>query len=202
MKQFFILLSSLFIISCSNNQVEVLNEQGTIIERFQILEDSTKHGSYEAYFDDGKIKEKSSFDNGEYDGKRILYFKNGNIEIEEVYSNNTLDGPFKAYWDNGNINIEVDYKNGQMNGQLKRYYKTGSIQEEMVMKEGFEDGPFKEYFANGQVEWEGNYLKGDNEDGLLVQYDEDGSVLKKMNCVSGLCKTIWTKKDGDVSPVN
>lgn len=202
MKHIFILLSALSIISCSNNQVEVLNEQGGVIEKFQILEDSTKHGSYEAFYDDGKLREKSNYSNGKYSGKRTIYYSNGNIEIEEVYVDDQLEGPFTAYWDNGKINIETHYKKGQMNGSLKRYYKTGSIQEEMVMENGFENGPFKEYFANGQVEWEGSYVKGDNENGPLVQYDEDGTVLKKMNCVAGLCKTVWTKKDGDLAPVN
>lgn len=202
MKHIFILAISILFLSCGNNQVEITNDEGTVVERFQFLEDSIKHGSYEAFYNDGKIKEKSNYKNGNLEGQRTIYYGNGNVEIEENYVNNILDGVFKAYWENGKLNIEVDYKKGQMNGPLKRYYDTGSLQEEMIMKDGQENGPFKEYFANGQVEWEGAYKNGDNEEGLLVQYEEDGSVLKKMECNSGVCRTIWTKKDGDITSDN
>jgi len=87
-----------------------------------------------------------------------------------------------------------------MNGLLKRYYDTGTIQEEVTIVKGMENGPFKEYYAGGQLEWEGSYLNGDNEDGLLVQFAEDGSTIKKMQCNNGVCRTIWTEKDGDITP--
>lgn len=199
MKRFFPLLVTLSMISCSENKVEVLNDEGVVIERFEILEDSTKHGSFEAFYENGAIQEKSEYSNGGLQGKRTIFYANGNVEVEEQYVDNVLEGIFKAYHENGELNIEVPYSNGQMNGKLKRYYDTGSLQEEMIMENGLENGPFKEYFANGKVEWEGSYLGGDNEDGPLVQYAEDGSVLKKMECSSGVCKTIWTKEKGDIT---
>lgn len=66
-----------------------------------------------------------------------------------------------------------------------------------------ENGPFTEYHENGQKAWEGTFLNGDNEYGLLQQYDEAGTLIKKMNCDSlGVCTTIWTLKDGDITPSN
>jgi len=202
MKRLFLFLLAISMISCSDNKVEVLNDAGTVIERFEILEDSTKHGLYEAFFDNGDIQEKSTYMNGALDGTRTIYHSNGNVEVEENYVKDVMEGSFKAFHENGKLNIEVPYKNGQMNGTLKRYYDTGSLQEEVAMVGGMENGPFKEYFANGKVEWEGNYIDGDNEEGLLTQFSEDGSTIKKMECDNGVCRTIWTKEEGDITPAN
>jgi len=188
------------IISCKNDPVEITNDQGVVIEKYQINKDSLKHGLYEGFYEEGSLREQTQFKEGNYEGLRTMYYADGVVEIEETYSNNELHGPFKAFHKNGVLNLEVEYVNGQMNGLLKRYYDTGTLQEEVTIVDGIENGPFKEYFSNGQVEWEGKYVNGDNEDGLLVQYEEDGSIIKKMQCQAGVCRTIWTAKDGDIKP--
>ena len=67
------------------------------------------------------------------------------------------------------------------------------------MKDNNENGPFKEYYPNGNIHWEGNYLNGDNEFGILNEYNEQGELIKKMDCDSmAVCKTIWTKENGDI----
>ena len=43
----------------------------------------------------------------------------------------------------------------------------------------------------------GNYLAGDNEHGELKLFDENGELIKKMNCNNGLCQTSWTKEENE-----
>ena len=50
-----------------------------------------------------------------------------------------------------------------------------------------------EYFRNGNLEAEGTYRNGDNEHGLLKLYNEEGELIKTMNCEDGVCRTVWKK---------
>jgi antitoxin component YwqK of YwqJK toxin-antitoxin module len=73
--------------------------------------------------------------------------------------------------------------------------------EEVTFINNMENGPFKEYYKNGQIKWEGNYKDGDNEYGLIQEFNEQGQLIKKMNCgrYKGeyICQTIWTMDEGD-----
>lgn len=202
MKYIFLLSLISLLVACSNSKtVEIKDDQGRVVERYQITEDSLKSGKYEVFYSSGKTKETANYLNGKLHGQRILYFENGQAEIEENYSEDKMHGLYKAYFENGQVNLEVEYVNSLMQGVLKRYYDNGQTQEEVTFVDSEENGPFKEYFSTGQVEWEGAYKNGDNEEGLLVQYLEDGSIKKKMNCTGGVCRTIWTPEKGDITPV-
>ena len=68
--------------------------------------------------------------------------------------------------------------------------------EEVLFKDNEENGPFVEYYDNGEIEWKGSYLNGDNEFGILEQYDRTGVLIKKMECDSlGACITVWIKDE-------
>jgi len=76
----------------------------------------------------------------------------------------------------------------------KRYYDSGELMEIVNFVENEENGPFVEYYKNGNKKATGNYLDGDNEHGELELFDEQGELIKKMNCNKGICRTSWTKE--------
>jgi len=194
-------LLSLCFIACQSNIVNVKDDQGNVVETFQILPDSTKNGPYTAYYASGQLKQKATYENGIMVGENIFYHLNGQPEIKETYKNGVLDGQYYSYFENGQIEISAPYQNGNMNGTLKSYYENGTIKEVVEIVDGNENGPFKEYYENGKIHWEGQFLNGDNEFGLLKEFDENGSLIKKMMCDSqAVCRTIWTMKDGDIIP--
>ena len=48
------------------------------------------------------------------------------------------------------------------------------------------------YYENGQIHWKGTYLNGDNEFGLLEEWDSLGTMIKRMKCDSmAVCRTFW-----------
>ena len=60
------------------------------------------------------------------------------------------------------------------------------------MSNNEENGPFSEYFENGQIQWKGTYRNGDNEYGILYEYDSLGTPIKIMKCdTQAICRTIW-----------
>jgi len=197
---YLVLFAILFIcLSCNRIQkAEIKNGDGYLIETFEFIGDSIKHG-LQTKFVGKEIKEKASYKKGVLNGQRNIYFKNGLIEVEENYVDGKHHGPYRVYYPNGNLNIEGEYTDGKMQGIIKKYYESGEIMEEVTMKDNLENGPFKEFHVNGNVQWVGTYLNGDNEYGELKQYDETGKLIKKMMCDSmAVCQTIWTLEGGNL----
>ncbi len=192
----------LLLSACSQNKfIEVKNDEGNLTEKYQVNKDGLKNGLAYSYFSSGEIETEEYYKNGKLDGKRSIFFKSGQTEIEEQYVSDRIHGPYKVYFENGTLSVEVEYIDGKMQGLLNRYYETGDLMEEITMKDNQENGPFKEYYQNGQVQWQGEYLNGENEFGLLQQFDEQGTLIKKMMCDSfAVCQTIWTSEKGDIIP--
>ena len=116
-----------------------------------------------------------------------------------MYDHDMIVGPYKTYFEDGTLSQEATYVNGMMQGDLKTYYKSGKIKEVVTMRDNEENGPFQEYYESGKIKWEGQFLNGDNEFGLLKNYNETGELVKKMMCDSlAVCTTIWTLEKGDI----
>lgn len=187
----FTILSSFLWTSCKNNVIEVNYPDGGIYERYEFKGDSLKHGKYESFLPDGSLFEEAHYIDGQLDGQRTIY-KDGKAEIEEHYSSGQMSGAYTVFHPNGNKKLYKEYHNGVVNGTVKGFYPSGAIREEVVFENNIENGPFKEYHENGELKWEGTYLKGDNEFGLLKEYNEQGVLIKKMMCdEDAICTTIW-----------
>ena len=190
----FILLVIFALTSWGDNIVNEYHENGAIYKTYSLDADSLLSGMYKRYNQEGVLVEESFFENGKQNGTRTLYYANGNIESTSVYIDDMLTGKHKTYYDSGELMIDSDYKKSEIVGTLKKYYKSGQLLEEVTFKNDMENGPFVEYYENGNIKWKGNYLNGDNEFGLIEQFDETGKLIKKMECDSlRICKTIWEK---------
>lgn len=195
------MISGFLLLLCSckkSNWVTVKDDQGQLSEKYQVNEAQQKHGIYESYLS-GVLLERADYNNGKLNGKREMFYPNGNVEINENYLNDQLTGTYKSYFEDGTLSQEANYLNGMMEGLIKTYYPDGSLKEEVMMIANNENGPFKEYHKNGQVKWEGQYLNGDNEFGELKEYNEAGELIKKMTCDSmARCTTTWTIEKGEI----
>lgn len=198
----FLLISAFFIVACSgDNAIEVKDKEGNLVEKYTTNKEALKHGIFNSYYKDGSIHEEANYVDGQLAGTRKLYKENGDLEIEEFYENGVLSGEYKVFHPNGEVNLLSNYVNGTLQGILKEFWSDGQIKAEVTFVDNEENGPFKEYYPNGKVEWDGNYLNGDNEFGLLKNYSEDGKLIKKMMCDSlAVCQTIWTLEKGDIAP--
>ena len=192
--------SILVILACQPDgpMIEVYDE-GKLYETYFVNADSLKHGNYQRFYRDGNVAEDAYYVNGKLDGKRSLYYHSGQLEIEEIYVMDSLHGTFKSFYPSGKLEFTCEYIDNKIQGIAKKYYESGQLMEEVQFKDNQENGPFTEYYDNGVVEWKGHYLNGDNEFGLLEQFDRTGNIIKKMECDSfGICTTIW-KKDAETN---
>lgn len=194
-----LLLSGLIACSDGVKKAQIYDEENKLVAEYFYHGDSVKHGLFKSFDQEGKVFEESSYVEGQLDGIRKIFYPNGNVEIEENYVLGQLQGDYKTFYTGGQQNLIAQFQGGVMQGLSKRFYESGGIMEEVNIENNEENGPFKEYYENGQVKWEGNYLNGNNEFGLLINYNESGDIIKKMQCDSNaVCQTIWTPEEGDI----
>lgn len=179
--------------SCGDKIIRSHYETGEKQEEYQYTGDSLKHGFYKRYSKGGVLLEEANYIEGKLSGERLLYNAKGEKEIVEFYENDILNGPFKEYHPNGKIKFLGTYTNNVLSGKVNVFYPSGKIKEEVHFEDNVEEGPFKEFFENGEMKWEGTYKNGDNEFGLLKEYNEKGELIRKMMCDErAICTTTWT----------
>lgn len=184
---------SMFLFSCSEKAIITHYDSGEKYEEYQYTGDSLKHGMYKSFTKGGLLIEESNYVEGKLDGQRKIYDKNGKLEIDEIYTMDVLNGPYTVYHPTGKPKMVGQYKNNVLAGTVKGYYPSGELMEEVTFVDNIEDGPFKEYHINGELKWEGAYKNGDNEFGLLKEYNESGELIRKMMCDDrAICTTTWT----------
>ena len=187
------LLVVVFLGSCGDKVIVSHFESGEKQEEYQYKGDSLKHGFYKRYSQGGILLEEATYVEGKLDGERIIYNEKGEKEISEIYINDVLNGPFKEFYPNGKMRMLGTYTDNVLSGTVTVFYPSGKIKEEVLFAENTENGPFKEFHENGNLKWEGTYRNGDNEFGLLKEYNETGELIRKMMCdEKAICTTTWT----------
>ena len=192
---FFLLIISY---SCRKDSVlvKITDENGILTKEYYVIDDTLQHGLALTYYDNGTdIFLEENYVKGNLHGKRIIYFPSGSPEIIEHYRHGQIHGILEVYYENGQVELTGTYTDGAMNGSVKKFYPDGQLKEEISFRNNIEEGPFTEYHPNGEIHWTGTYHNGDNEVGELLEYDESGTLLKKMFCDSmSVCKTTWERE--------
>ncbi len=194
-KLVWLFLLGIFACSPKTKMVEVKDDVGNVIEKYTVeIEKDVKEGKSEVFSSTGQLLEKAFYKNGQLHGQRELFHENGSTQALEQYENGQFTDEYKAFYDNEQLELEGKYVSGKMDGEWKRYYDSGELMEIVTFVENEENGPFVEYYKNGKKKAAGTYLDGDNEHGALEMFDEQGELIKKMNCNKGICRTSWKKE--------
>ena len=154
--------------------------------------DFAREGWTEITAPDGILIEKAHYKHDTLDGLRILYYENGDTNIVETYRQGVFDGTYSLYYENGQIKQQGEYVNNEMTGDWLQYHENGQLKEKVQFEHNVENGPFVEYHKNGKIAAEGHYADGDNEEGILKIYNEQGILSKIMQCEHGRCTTTWS----------
>ena len=85
-----------------------------------------KNGTYKWYYEDGKLKARSSFVMGERDSEYVSYYRTGGLKEEVTYKNGKLNGMGKTYYPGGGVENMGEYVDDQKNGTWK-FYENGSL---------------------------------------------------------------------------
>jgi len=197
-----LLLTTLAFASCKNNLETVTekNEFGQEVSYQKNIETGERDGTYTVKDASGIILETATYKGDTLHGERRLFTNTGELETLENYQDGTFHGVYQSFYKNNQVKFEASYEAGILAGETKVYYEDGQLKERVFFKNNEENGPFTEYHPNGKLKAKGAYFGGVNsEHGPLELFDENGDLIKKMNCEKGVCRTSWTKEDGDVN---
>jgi antitoxin component YwqK of YwqJK toxin-antitoxin module len=197
---YLLFLLPLLAAKCGEGEIiENYDDNGLLTERITLKKGTeVRQGKYEAFFASGKILEESYYKEGELHGPRTVFFENGQTDYIETYVNGKFDGPYQKFNEQGQLVQEGQYVDNAMSGLWKGWYDSGEMKEEVSFENNNENGPFKEYHPNGKIKTEGEYRNGDNEQGELLIYDENGQLAERMYCEYGVCATSWKVDEGDI----
>ncbi|SJZ83503.1 Antitoxin component YwqK of the YwqJK toxin-antitoxin module [Trichlorobacter thiogenes] len=116
--------------------------------------------TYWSYYDNGKIKDFSSYVKDKKVGLEERYYESGQIYYRGTYSNGVQEGK-ETYWhDNGNRSSEATFSAGNANGVRTLWDKNGKVWAVDNYKNGKQHGLDTQYYPNGNKRWELVYDMG------------------------------------------
>jgi len=123
--------------------------------------DAKKLGIWTAYYANGVMKNRITFESGRPFGKAIMYHENGKVAEEGLWRNNRWVGDYKLYYENGEVQHEFKFNpNGKREGFQKYYAENGQLIIEGEMKDSKEIGTWKEFYENGDIKSEKAFNDG------------------------------------------
>lgn len=188
--------------ACGNrlDTVTESDETGAYRE-FQVdPETGLKQGTLRDYTKDGVLIAEENYLDGKLQGERLIYSPTGKVVVRENYVADRFEGTYTSYDSLGNKSLEGEYIDGAMNGYWYGFYPNGQLKEQVMFKNNAEEGPFREWYGDGTPKASGQYAGGDEEQGTLHLYAEDGTLARILDCDRGRCNTVWTP-DSTATPV-
>ena len=76
------------------------------------IDDEVKNDVVKTYYDNGELKSRANYKNGERDGQYEIWYSNGQIWTSANYKDGNLDGLCETWYENGQQWVRVNYKDG------------------------------------------------------------------------------------------
>ena len=147
--------------------------------------DDIFQGSWEFYYNNGKIKSKGVFNNdGSKEGNWQYYYDNGVLKEKEAYKADSIEGVSEDWFSNGIKSEESIYKNGKLNGLSAVYFYNGLPKSIEHYANDLKLGEAKNYTYDGFLNYTSNY-KNNELDGEVKLYYKDGTIKSAKIFVNG-----------------
>ena len=101
------------------------------------------------YYINGTIMNKGTLVNGKLDGEYTTYFENGKIKSVSHYQNGILNGPAITYYTNGSLLFDGELINGKKKPGSRSYFINGQLQGEI--KKGNRRDTSITYHSTGKI---------------------------------------------------
>lgn len=152
------------------------SEDGAFKIEEGIYKNGNKDSIWKAYYPDGQLKHRITFDNGIAKGKASFYFADGTLWEEGTWNEYCWIGKYNLYYPNGQTAYDWTY-----NSQGRR------------------EGIQKYYFENGVVKYRGEWLNGQIAGNVEV-FDSIGVLVQTRIYKDGVFET--AKKPESILPQN
>jgi antitoxin component YwqK of YwqJK toxin-antitoxin module len=108
---------------------EVYRQDGTRLTS-QGYRNGMRHGHWVRYFDDSdKVKVEENYENGQLEGDRFSYFRNGKKRQEAHFKAGKLDGTMTGWNEEGEKISEIPFVDGKVEGRVVHWTEDGQMSE-------------------------------------------------------------------------
>ena len=156
---------------CQTNILELERVDGLWTKRG---EQDPFNGDFIEKFENGELKGKGTFVNGQLEGNRIQYYPNGQKKTEKMYKEAYPHGMAKEFYEDGTLKQEGEFVKNSEQGTWVAYYPHGKKQAVLTFENGVQNGPYFEYnkegdlirqfyFKNGKTGYSDEFMKLINE---------------------------------------
>lgn len=134
------------------------------------------------------VKQAEGFvEKGQRTGTWKLYYESGKIKKQSTYQNNVENGE-EIFWSElGKIQKKGSYTDGKLNGKYEWFYDNGQKKQEGYFAEGKEDSTWSDWYKNGKPKMVGNFTNFEK-NGIWTWWDENGKITTLKNYENGLVK--------------
>ena len=200
MKNIFLFISFIGLISCSEPPIKTYYPDGNI----NMIGDSTngtltvhwkngnkaistdyseglKHGTKQVWFEGGELQTQMFFIKGIPNGDIKSWYKNGELSSRAYYRNGKLDGEFVSMDSLGrNVGVQ-NFLNGKLHGIYRvQNPETKDLYEYIEYENGKKHGKYLKNFLNGNSEIE-MYYYHDSKDSISKEWFETGEIRRIRN---------------------
>jgi len=141
------------------------------------------------YYENGNISSEGFLINGKPNKYWVAYYESGIKKSEGNRKNFLLDSLWRFYDDNGGLSYEINYKENKKEGIYRYFNKKGRVFKEEKYINDKKEGKSYQYFTEikdtlFKVKKMIPFKNG-NENGLAIQYAEDGRIIQLFNYKNG-----------------
>lgn len=169
--------------------------------------DNKLHGTWFSYYDDGTLKQTTSYSHDVKDGVTRVWDNTGILRSEHMYVDGKKEGPFQEWDSNGNFQCRGFYHDdkiqgpymscsnngflticcfdqGKIHGMCQNYFPSREIYSLFNCEHGNPEGEGFTWYKNGNLKSCEHYCKG-KLDGLWEKYYQDGKLMVRKNYKKG-----------------
>ncbi|MFZ9611853.1 MAG: hypothetical protein ACO29Q_01105 [Crocinitomicaceae bacterium] len=169
---------------------ENYSTEGVLISRFhhklilsEFSRDSSKDGPFTEYHENGKVKTKGYYKDGNPDGHWIGYNYLGMKNVDLTYKDNMIQGYYRTWFDNGQLHTEDFYdvsSNHPFKPSKKEWNEQGKLLLDLVLdKEG--NGYSKKWNNDGILLYETLIRENDYKKDIEIEKYPDGKLKSILN---------------------
>lgn len=125
-----LLVASLMLISCSNQEVVVQKyTNGKAKVKYKILKGTAQEPVdflFQAFYENGTLMKEGLIRNKKEEGEWKYYFEDGKLSSVGYYENGVRKGKYTRYYDTGEVEQEGDYADGKII-KTKYFFRNGAV---------------------------------------------------------------------------
>lgn len=159
-----------------NNQSKVVmyHESSQLMAKGAYV-DTLRTGTWQLYDNRGIISAIEEYNNDKLDGKKVVFYINGDTSSVHHYKNGLRHGLQQDFNEGNKLRYQANFIDGNPDGKVIHYHANGKVSIEGNYQDAVKHGTWKYYYENGMLQAQEQYQLGVVKKNIV--YDESGQVI-------------------------